>query len=349
METSIKCWSVKKNAPPREAEPGAPELERHLEDWIEKCIDLVDPSLLVIGRQVENMDLITIDDEGQLVVIELKRDQLPRTVLAQALDYASAVASWTPEKVVAIANGYLATRSGKSLHDAFEKCFGKSLEDTGGINSGQRVMLAGCRTDSALDRTVNWLSERGVPINVVTLSFFALPDGQNVLVRSVLVSEVEAKARNDAQRGRRPPMSDDEVRNVVADLDLEGLLRPFEVLDVLTALTKTAGLDGVDYEVRIPRPDGPPLRRKAFQILIRPSRRRQLRVGLVVNNFTEFLNIGKDELVDALPKLKWDSKVSWRLEADLQNLEECQELCDCLVQLLERSQERESETQCEPA
>jgi RecB family endonuclease NucS len=86
MATSIKCWSVKKDAPPHEAELGAPELERHLEDWIEECIDLVDSSLLVIGRQVENIDLLTIDDEGQPVVIELKRDQLPRAVLAQALD-----------------------------------------------------------------------------------------------------------------------------------------------------------------------------------------------------------------------------------------------------------------------
>jgi len=348
MGTSIKCWSVKRDAPPREAELGAPELERHLEDWIEERIDLVDPSLLVIGRQVENIDLLAIDDEGQLVAIELKRDQLPRAVLAQALDYASMIATWTSDKVVAIANDYLAKRLGKSIHDAFEERFGKSLEDTGGINSDQRAVLVGCRADSTLDRTVNWLSERGISINVVTLSFFALPDAQNVLVRSVLVSEEEAKARSDAKRGRRPPMSEDEVCNVVAELGLEELLAPFKVLDSLTALARVPGLDGVDYEVRIPRPDGPPLRRKAFQILIRRSRPSQLRVGIMANNLAEFLNVDKDELVDALPKLKWDSKVSWRLEADFHNLEECHELCSRIVQLLE-SRERQTEVQCEPA
>lgn len=339
MGTSIRCWSVIKDAPPREAKLGAPELEEHLEDWVEERIDLVDPSFLVVGRQVENIDLLAIDDEGQLVVIELKRDQLPRLVLAQALDYASLVSAWTPEMVIAIANEYLEKKSGKSIHDAFEERFGKSLEDTGGINSDQRVVLAGCRTDSTLDRMVNWLSERGIPINVVTLSFFVLPDGQNILVRSILVSEEEAKARSDAKRGRRPPMSEDELRSLVAELGLEKLIASLNVLDSLTTLTRVLGLDGVDYEVRIPRPSGPPLRRKAFQLVIRRSNPGQLRIGILGTNLAEFLNVSKDEVMGALPKFKWDPKVSWRLETDLRSLEECHELSERIVRLLERSQE----------
>ncbi len=336
MGTSIKCWLVSQDTPPREAKLGVPDLEEHLEDWIEERVELVDPSLLIIGRQVENIDLLAIDDEGQLVVIELKRDQLPRLVLAQALDYASMVAEWMPEKVIAIANEYL-SKSEQSIHDAFEKRFGKALEDTGGINSDQRVLLVGCRTDSTLERMVNWLSEREIPINVVTLSFFVLPDGQNILVRSLLVSEEETRARSAARRGRRLPMSEDEVRNVIAELGLEELLISFKALDQLPALTRMPGVDGIDYEVRIPRPDGPPLRRKAFQILLRRSKPGQLRVGIMATNLAEFLNVDKDEVLSALPSMRWDPRVKWRLESDLRSLEECHELSKAITELLERS------------
>jgi len=337
MGTSIRCWSVSKDTSPREAKLGVPELEERLEDWVEQRVELIDPSFLIIGRQVENIDLLAIDDEGQLVIIELKREKLPRLALAQVLDYASVVAAWAPEKVIAIANEYL-SKSGQSVHDAFEERFvGKSLEDTGGINSDQRVVLVGCRTDSTLERMVNWLSEREIPINVVTFSFFVLPDGQNILVRSLLVSEEEVRARSAAKRGRKLPMSEDEVRDVIAELGLEELLTCFKGLDQLTALTKTAGVDGIDYEVRIPRPDGPPLRRKAFQILLRGSRPRQLRVGIMHSNLAEFLNVDKDEVLNALPDMKWDPRVKWRLQSDLRSVEECRKLFEVIAQLFAQS------------
>lgn len=335
MGTSIKCWSVSQGTPPREAKLGAPDLEEHLEDWVEECVKLVDPSLLIIGRQIENIDLLAIDDEGQLVIIELKRDQLPRLVLAQALDYASMVAAWTPEKVIAIANEYL-SKSGKSIHDAFEERFEKSLEDTGGINSDQRVVLVGCRTDSTLERMVNWLSEREIPINVVTLSFFALPDGQNILVRTSLVSEEEVKARRAAKRGRRPPMSEDEVRNVISELGLQKFQDSFKILDQSTRLTRTLGLDGIDYEVRIPRPERAPLRRKAVQILLRFSRPGQLRIGIHPHNLAQMLNVEQDEVLKALPNVKWHGM--WRKESDFGSIQQCHKLFECIVQLLEQSQ-----------
>ena len=48
----------------------------------------------MIGREVEtdfggSIDILCIDAEGDLVIVELKRDRTPREVTAQALDYAS--------------------------------------------------------------------------------------------------------------------------------------------------------------------------------------------------------------------------------------------------------------------
>lgn len=48
---------------------------------------------MLIGRQVAiehggSIDLIAIDQQGKMVVVELKCDKTPREVVAQALDYA---------------------------------------------------------------------------------------------------------------------------------------------------------------------------------------------------------------------------------------------------------------------
>ena len=50
--------------------------------------------LLVIGSQIhtstdKKLDILAIDRDGQLIVIELKRDLAPRKIIAQIIDYAS--------------------------------------------------------------------------------------------------------------------------------------------------------------------------------------------------------------------------------------------------------------------
>ena len=58
------------------------DLEGRLEDWLCKDIGLLSDDLLVIGRQIEQygtpLDLLAVDRDGNLVVVELKRDRTPR-------------------------------------------------------------------------------------------------------------------------------------------------------------------------------------------------------------------------------------------------------------------------------
>ena len=70
--------------------------ESVLEEWLESNPDgvLEDGPLLIIGRQVPTdlgkvIDLLGVDREGNVVVVELKRDRTPRDVIAQALEYAA--------------------------------------------------------------------------------------------------------------------------------------------------------------------------------------------------------------------------------------------------------------------
>ena len=55
---------------------------------------LEDGRVLIIGRQVRTdlggvIDLLGVDRQGNVVVVELKRDRTPRDVVAQALEYAA--------------------------------------------------------------------------------------------------------------------------------------------------------------------------------------------------------------------------------------------------------------------
>lgn len=63
-----------------------------IEGWIARQPDLLGLDLLMIGRQVNTefggrIDLLRIDPDGNLVIIELKRDRTPREIIAQVLDY----------------------------------------------------------------------------------------------------------------------------------------------------------------------------------------------------------------------------------------------------------------------
>ena len=69
--------------------------ERELEDAIVEDPTIVAEGLRIIGRQLRTstgpLDLLGVDEDGALVVIELKRDDVVRRYIAQALDYWSYV------------------------------------------------------------------------------------------------------------------------------------------------------------------------------------------------------------------------------------------------------------------
>ncbi len=74
--------------------------ESMIEGWLEKQPELLDLDLLIIGKQVSTefggrIDLLGMDADGNLVIIELKRDKTPREIIAQVLDYASWVSGLT--------------------------------------------------------------------------------------------------------------------------------------------------------------------------------------------------------------------------------------------------------------
>jgi len=200
-------------------------LESRLQEWLARDISVLDPTLLVIGREVETdfggfIDVLCVDAAGDLVIVELKRDKTPREVTAQALDYASWVVNLSNERVTSMANEHLAD----GFENAFRTRFGIDVPET--LNGDHRVLVVGSEIDASSERIIRYLSDaHGVSINAATFQYFQLPDGSELLARVFLIepSEVELKTRTKGSSKRRPNLSYEELDMLAAEAGVRDL------------------------------------------------------------------------------------------------------------------------------
>ena len=243
MGTEIKTWEIREGIPVAVdstlVSAGRTEA-LDLEAWIEADPSIVRPGLKLIGRQVMTssgpLDLLAIDRSGDLVVIELKRDRLPREVLAQAIDYASDLATWTIDKISEACVKY----TGESLEDIFSTSFPEVDLETTKINERQRIVLVGFGAETALERMVEWLSENyGVSINAVILKYVRTSAGSETLTRTAVISEDLEEKRSRAKKFTIPmsdepgQYSEDELRRLLRGYLSQNLVTAQRIRDVL--------------------------------------------------------------------------------------------------------------------
>jgi hypothetical protein len=136
--------------------------------------------MLVIGQQVATtsggkIDILAMDSNGDLVVIELKRDKTPREVVAQILDYASWVRNLEIQDIANIFEAFQEKQGigqHKSLDDAYRHVFDNSSPPEE-YNGSHRLVIVATELDESTERIINYLSEAfSVPINAVFFRFF---------------------------------------------------------------------------------------------------------------------------------------------------------------------------------
>ncbi len=118
-------------------------------------------TLLLIGQEVrpadfveDRIDLISIDQHGAVVVIELKRGT-DKLQLLQALTYATMVSKWDRERLIA----ERVKLAAKSTEEASEEVEQFLLEDIAELNQSQRVVLVAEDYDYEVLATAEWLTE----------------------------------------------------------------------------------------------------------------------------------------------------------------------------------------------
>lgn len=263
MAETIRIWQIEGERL-REVERGRLDLEGRLEAWAEADVSVLSDDLLVIGRQVETdaggfIDLLCLNDRGDVVIIELKRDQTPRDVTAQVLDYGAWIVRLSHEDITRIADAYLGERG--PLAEAFQQRFGDELPEV--LNGRHHLLIVGTVVDPRSERIIRYLSEaHGVSINAASFNYYRTADGRELLARTHLLEPEQVEQRTQERTGskRQRGLSVDEFRAVAIergvgplfDALLDGLrqhLRPYGLRSTVSFAAKLDGRGVVTFNL----------------------------------------------------------------------------------------------------
>lgn len=311
MTQQIRLWEITGTDDQTLAEIKGSQipLEENLEGWLKSDISMLDSNLLVIGRQVLTdfggiIDLLCIDNSGDLVVVELKKGKTPREVTAQALDYASWVKDLSSQRITEIADEYLGDRG--TLDDVFQDEFDQELPET--LNSSHRSLIVAESLDPSTERIINYLAELDVPINVLTVQHFQDSEGKGILAQVYLIEPEEAVAKSRSQ-SKRTSYSVEHLHNIAKENgigELYGKLRT-GVQGILTASAYNPAY--VAYNAR--RKEGGI--RTVMTISTTPhTAKGGLAFTMHATRFETILGMELDTLKQCLPKDIQETDITWR-------------------------------------
>jgi hypothetical protein len=205
MDT-IGLWHIADSGPVRLPSTEL-QLERDLEDWIERDPSLLERGLVIVGRQLRldggPLDLLALDPQGRWVLIEIKRERLRREVVTQAIDYVSCLHRVEPNWLRTKCDAYLRSRNSTHTLDSLLHQRGRSLASmTDSLDVV--IYLVGTSVDRGLERMVGFLSEQAeLSVRMVTFAVFGSTQGGFTLAREIHErSDVatESSAKSSASR-----------------------------------------------------------------------------------------------------------------------------------------------------
>lgn len=194
-----------------------------LEKWIVANPDVIleDEKMLVVGRQVRNdlggvLDLLGLDREGNVVIVELKRDKTPRDVIAQALEYAAWAANLDKDQL----EEYLRSFEGdEALCLAARHARHFELGDAAAadlkFNTSHRIVIIGQDVTDEIRKTADYLHSWGVPLECREFTFFKCDAGDSLLHLTTVIPEDKARSRG---RSREPTDTQQRIKRFWAGL-----------------------------------------------------------------------------------------------------------------------------------
>jgi hypothetical protein len=205
MPVKFGLWRLDGESP-QQVVPSVIPSEERLERVIEERLDILGlGNLFPIGRQVITdfgrwIDLLAIDERGDLYVVEFKRDRTPRDVVAQTLEYGFWAQNLSLESVRDL---YAKQHQGDDFDSAFTTHFNGDLPES--INTDHYLVVVAGRIDTSTEQIVDYLRGYRVPINVLFFAYLQ-DDGREYLARSWL-SDPEIEAAGGASGKKQSPWS----------------------------------------------------------------------------------------------------------------------------------------------
>ena len=191
--------------------------------------DMLGDSVTLIGRQLKTaggpLDLLGVDQDGKLVVYELKRGDTPREAMTQAIDYASWLDTLGYDELDRRISDHAPSGLVRDVDDFDNWYSDQFAEDQVQNLRPTRIVLVGLGIESSAERMAQWLSQKGVDLEVIAFHAFQ-HEGRTVLARQVEVSS-DDEGRIAATA---PPHAD--PFNRAAEFDAESVMRSgYEFVD----------------------------------------------------------------------------------------------------------------------
>ncbi len=184
-----------------------------IQEWIDGTPQILGEPLLMIGKELilpsgKRLDLLAVDQQGALVVIELKRDDSGTNVEWQAVKYASYCSSFTQDEIY----NHFAEYLGTDHDDAqvkIEEFIDCEPED---LNQRQRIILVSKDFHSEVVSAVLWLRESEIDIECIRLTPYRDHTGSLFINPEIIIPLPEArdyiqKKETKQKEQRRPGKS----------------------------------------------------------------------------------------------------------------------------------------------
>ena len=159
---------------------------KHIQEWVRSHPEMLGEDLLIVSREFDKFegskdrpDLLALDRDGNLVVVELKRDSFAGYADLQAVRYAAMVSAMTVEQLVAHYADYRKKTGGAQaskeelraeINDFVE------VEEFEELSSRPRIILCSEGFSQEITTTVLWLRGFDLDISCVRITPHRLED-----------------------------------------------------------------------------------------------------------------------------------------------------------------------------
>lgn len=174
----------------------------HIQEWIRKSPEILGENLLVLSIEFDKfsnsndrLDILAMDEDGNLVVAELKRDSAAGLADLQALRYAAMVSSMTVEMVAPYFVKYRSKyyQQEISIEAAKEEIRSfVTIENFTEFSNKPRIILYSEGFSTEITTTVLWLRQSNIDITCVKITPYHF-QGQTMIVPNTIIPLQEAK------------------------------------------------------------------------------------------------------------------------------------------------------------
>jgi len=234
-------------------------LERaHIQEWIRKDPTILGEDLLILTMEFnkfknsnDRLDLLAVDREGNLVVIELKRDEVAGHADLQAIRYAAMVSSMTLEIITPYYIDYRERYYNEELtpEDALNRIVSFiENDDFVEFSDKPRIILCSEGFSPEITATVLWLRNTNVDISCISIAPYKVGDDLFIVPTKIIpVKETEQYLIDIKQKEEKVVRTKGSVRKNTMQLLLDSdIIKPGDKIYLRHALPSHLTFDKDD-------------------------------------------------------------------------------------------------------